>query len=123
AGAARAQDADRTVFETEDWGVAPYRCEVRASSSGWVASLSAGVVGQVVVDLGGGRRRKEDAVDPAVGVEIGVEVGDRVEGGQTWGTVLAATEAQAAAAAEALQRALVLSAEPVSPRPVVLKID
>ncbi|MFQ3588158.1 MAG: thymidine phosphorylase, partial [Fimbriimonadaceae bacterium] len=42
-----AQDADRTVFETEDWGVAPYRCEVRASSSGWVASLSAGVVGQV----------------------------------------------------------------------------
>lgn len=118
-----AQGGDRVVFETEDWAVAPCRKEIRSEGGGWVSRLSAGAVGQVVVDLGGGRRRKEDDVDPRVGVVLEVEVGDRVERGQTWATVLAATDAASEAAAAALGRAIALSDEPVAARPVVLATD
>ena len=118
-----AQGADLSVFETENWAVAPSRRELRTLTKGWVASLSAGVVGQAVADLGGGRRRKEDAVDPTVGVELAVEVGAFVEAGHVWATVLAACESDADLASRAVESALALSDEPVAPRPVVLKSD
>ena len=38
-------------------------------------------LGDVVVGLGGGRRAKEDAIDPAVGLEIHARIGDRLAAG------------------------------------------
>ena len=55
---------------------------VESERSGFVTGIDAYEVGEVVVLLGGGRQRKEDAVDPAVGVVLEKKRGDRVEVGE-----------------------------------------
>lgn len=77
-----AQGADLAVFENEDWCRAGNISELRSSRSGFIARIDARTVGQAVVDMGGGRKKKGDSIDPAVGVVLRVEVGDRVEAGE-----------------------------------------
>jgi pyrimidine-nucleoside phosphorylase len=60
----------------------PGRREVLAPRAGNLASVDAQAVGTAVVVLGGGRRKTEDKVDPAVGIEVLVRIGDRIERGQ-----------------------------------------
>ena len=57
------------------------KTEVQASTSGTIASLNALEMGRAANLLGAGRYTKEDAIDPAVGIELKCKVGDRVERG------------------------------------------
>jgi pyrimidine-nucleoside phosphorylase len=54
------------------------RVEVRTDVAGTVRRLDALLVGRGANALGAGRTKKEDAIDPAVGVEL-VKIGERVE--------------------------------------------
>jgi thymidine phosphorylase len=47
-----------------------------------VQDIDALALGLLAVDLGAGRKRAEDRVDPAVGIELGARVGDRVAKGE-----------------------------------------
>ena len=49
--------------------------------SGWVSKVDAETVGRAVIDLGGGRHRKEDDIDLSVGVKLHVQVGQKIETG------------------------------------------
>lgn len=60
---------------------APNRSPVLAERAGVVVSIDTEAVGWAALLLGAGRLRKEDDIDPAVGVEILRKVGDRVERG------------------------------------------
>ncbi|MCK5827347.1 thymidine phosphorylase, partial [Candidatus Bipolaricaulota bacterium] len=55
------------------------KVEARAKTSGTIASLNALQIGRAANLLGAGRYTKEDAIDPAVGIELKVKIGDRVE--------------------------------------------
>jgi thymidine phosphorylase len=77
-----AQGADLGVFESEDWCSAKDVSELRAEQSGWVSILDAQTIGQAVVDMGGGRKMREDYIDSSVGIVLHAAVGDRVEKGQ-----------------------------------------
>jgi pyrimidine-nucleoside phosphorylase len=79
---------------------APARVDVTAEEAGFVADVEPFALGQAVVALGGGRRRAEDRVDPAVGVLIRRRYGDRVERGDVLAEVLAADEAAGRQAAD-----------------------
>jgi thymidine phosphorylase len=72
---------------------APVRVDLPAPSSGFVLDVDPYLLGEAVVDLGGGRRRAEDRIDPAVGVLLHKRHGDRVERGEPLASVLAADEA------------------------------
>ncbi len=61
--------------------------EVVASRSGYVTRCDALTVGWAAVRLGAGRSRKEDRIDPAVGITLHAKVGDRVEAGSSLATV------------------------------------
>jgi len=76
-----AQGADLRVFESEDWCSATSVSELRADRSGWVSRADARTIGQAVVDMGGGRKTRDDEIDPAVGVVLHAEVGDWVQKG------------------------------------------
>jgi pyrimidine-nucleoside phosphorylase len=62
--------------------VAPVAGELVSPRGGWIKRLDAGRIGQAVVDMGGGRARKDDAIDHAVGIEVLAKVGDWVDPGQ-----------------------------------------
>jgi pyrimidine-nucleoside phosphorylase len=61
---------------------APHRHSIRADRSGRVAAIAADDIGVAALLLGAGRRRKEDPVDAAVGVELLRHVGDAVRAGE-----------------------------------------
>lgn len=69
----------------EDPGLLPrarFQKEFRALEDGVVESVDCEAVGLAVLVLGGGRRRKEDPVDPAVGLRVLAHRGDRVRRGE-----------------------------------------
>ncbi len=62
---------------------APIQVPVRAERSGVVGAIETRAMGELVVQLGGGRQRKESAVDPRIGIVLERKVGDAVEAGET----------------------------------------
>ena len=52
--------------------------DLASADSGYVAAIECEQIGTAGVLLGGGRAKKEDSVDPAVGIIIHKKLGDRV---------------------------------------------
>ncbi|MGH7922884.1 MAG: thymidine phosphorylase, partial [Candidatus Dormibacteraceae bacterium] len=61
--------------------VAPEVLTVTSPGDGWVRAVDALAVGTAVLDLGGGRRRKGDAIDHGVGVLVEAAPGQEVRRG------------------------------------------
>lgn len=55
------------------------KIEIYAEKGGYVQSVDAMKVARVVLALGGGRNKKEDAILPHVGLKLNVRRGDRIE--------------------------------------------
>lgn len=107
-------EAQGGVFDPARLPLAPVITELTAASAGWVSRVDARMVGQAVVDLGGGRQRKDDVIDPAVGVEVLVEVGDQVEVGQP------VLRVHSSGPPVSLESAVVVSPTPVDRVPLIL---
>ena len=80
----------RTVTEPGRLPDAPERVEVRAESDGRVLRVRPVELGYGVVELGGGRLRLGQEIDPRIGFVLDVEPGDSVSAGDRLGTVHAA---------------------------------
>ncbi|HEX5134281.1 MAG TPA: hypothetical protein VFW81_02715, partial [Thermoanaerobaculia bacterium] len=53
-----------------------------AARGGYIGSISTEKMGFLSIDIGCGRRRREDEIDPAAGFLVEKTVGDRVEAGE-----------------------------------------
>ncbi|MCU0830920.1 MAG: thymidine phosphorylase [Rhizobiaceae bacterium] len=100
---------------------APIIRDVPAPADGFVAGWQAREVGVTVLDLGGGRRRAEDAIDHSVGFDRIMPVGTPVSKGDPVARVHAASVEAAQAAARALLAALTIAEEPVNPPSAVIE--
>ena len=77
-----AQGGDPRVVDNPDLLPKASIVDVLASSeSGYISEINAEEFGLTSVLLGGGRSKKGDAVDPAVGIVLKAKVGDRVQVG------------------------------------------
>jgi thymidine phosphorylase len=85
---------------------APVRHAVHLERSGTVAAIDARALGLAVVGLGGGRQRVSDRIDPRVGLAEVRGVGEAVGSDAPLAIVHAATDSDAAAAAELLRKAV-----------------
>ena len=91
--------------------VAPVVREVVAARDGVVVRLGALAIGHAALELGAGRRTKEDSIDHAVGVVCRVKRGDSVSAGDVLAEVHARDDASASTAAEAVLAAYALGSE------------
>jgi pyrimidine-nucleoside phosphorylase len=91
--------------------------DVRADGSGYVAQLNALTVAQASLELGAGRARKTDPIDPAVGIVVHRKIGDQIKAGDVIFTIHADDESQLARAKTILQDAPVYRSRPVEPPP------
>ena len=74
------QGGDISYIEnTSKFEKAKYILPVTIEKSGIVKEVKAEEVGKLSVFLGGGRIRKEDKIDPAVGITLNKKVGNKVE--------------------------------------------
>ncbi len=100
--------------------VAPVQLPVLSLGDGYVESIDALEVGLAGVELGVGRARKEDKVDPAAGIVIEAPVGARVRAGEPVAIVHARSEDLVQKVMRRLQNAWRLSAHEVKRPPHVL---
>jgi pyrimidine-nucleoside phosphorylase len=103
-----------------DLTLAEPRQTITATQSGFAQQVSALRVGEAVLEMGGGRKKKTDVIDLTVGVVTLVQVGDKIEAGQPL-FHLHGNPDQCAAAAAVLQDAVTVVQAPVEPRPLILK--
>jgi pyrimidine-nucleoside phosphorylase len=94
--------------------VAPRAAVVTAPQDAWLAAVDGYQVGMTVVDLRGGRQRKEDPVDPSVGVRWLARIGQRVGRGEPVAEVLARPDAPLGGAVARLAGAVAWSDKPVA---------
>jgi len=94
---------------------------VRATRAGVVAVVDAGALGRAATVLGAGRLRKEDRVDPGVGLTLHAKQGARVSRGEALCTVRYTDEARLRAARPALDAAFRVGARAPAPGALVLE--
>ena len=116
-----AQGGDPRIVDDESLLPSPAHVwELTATREGIVTECDPLGIGNAVVRLGGGRERKEDVVDPAVGVTVLAKVGDHVSPGQPLALVGYNHEAQLDNAREVLESAWVVSDGPAPSRPLII---
>ena len=96
--------------------------EVPAPRSGYVAGIDARDIGLISMLLGGGRAKKGDVVDHAVGIVLQAKIGDQLEPGQPLLTIHANDSAKLEGARQRLLSAYTWSDEPLSPPPLIHQI-
>jgi len=97
--------------------------EILSPAKGYVAAIESETIGIAGVILGGGRERKEDSVDPSVGIVLYKKVGDAVGHGEPLATLYYNSESRAARARPLIEQSYRISeAPPASRRPLVLRV-
>jgi pyrimidine-nucleoside phosphorylase len=109
-------------FNDTTWLVqAPVQLELHAKTAGCIGKVDARTVGEIALDLGAGRREKDDVIDLSVGMVINVKVGDLVSENHLLATVHAATQEAGAAALVRLEHAIMIQTTPIPPRPILIR--
>jgi pyrimidine-nucleoside phosphorylase len=98
---------------------APVVVPIPADRDGYLAAVDAEALGRASGELGAGRKKKGDPIDPAVGIVFRPKVGDRIERGQELGSVHARGEDDASACLRRIAEAMTFGEEPVEPPPLV----
>ncbi len=94
---------------------------ITAEGSGWLAGVEAAALGWVAVDLGAGRRTRDEAIDHGAGLEVHARIGDRVDSGQPLATVLVGERPVDRDAVTArVRNAFEITDEPVEPPQLIL---
>jgi pyrimidine-nucleoside phosphorylase len=95
---------------------------VEADGEGFVSTLRALPVGTAALDLGAGRRAKDDAIDHAVGIVLLKKRGDSVARGEPIAEIHAHDDPSAHAAGERVRAAFELTEAQPDPTGVVLDV-
>ena len=96
---------------------------VASPGNGYVTSIACEAVGTACVILGGGREKKEDSVDPAVGMVLHKKVGDAVKAGEVLCTIHYNSESRAARAKKLIEESYrITDSLPAKPQPLVHRV-
>jgi pyrimidine-nucleoside phosphorylase len=101
---------------------APYQVSFEAKSAGFIETIDAYALGLVVNELGGGRQRKEDNIDMAVGVVLRRKVGDAVKPGDELLVVHARHREDIERLHNRIEQAVTLAPTPVDRPPLIFNI-
>jgi pyrimidine-nucleoside phosphorylase len=119
----RLQGGDATVVDApERLPRARHTFDVASVGQGYVIATECEQFGTVCVALGGGRAKKEDAIDPAVGLIVHKKVGDLVGRGETLCTLHYNDAERLDEARRLVETAYRFAPEPSSPRPLVRRV-
>ncbi len=110
----------RAIDDPKRLPQAQHTMTVSSEKTGFLTSLQCEQIGTACVILGGGRERKEDSVDPAVGIVLHKKVGDAVTRGEPVATIYYNGEARAARAKRLIEESYrIEDAPPFNKRPLI----
>jgi pyrimidine-nucleoside phosphorylase len=113
----------RVIDDPKRLPQAQHTTQTVSARAGYVSSMQCEQIGTACVILGGGREKKEDSVDPAVGIVLHKKVGDKVEAGEPLATIYYNAEAKAQHARRLIEQSCeITDAPPAHRRPLVHKV-
>jgi pyrimidine-nucleoside phosphorylase len=101
---------------------AKQKMDLLSTSDGFVGSMDCEEIGIACVVLGGGREKKEDAVDPAVGIVLQTKLGDPVAKNEPICTLHYNSESRAAHAKELLEASFKIQDTAPTPPPLIHRV-
>jgi pyrimidine-nucleoside phosphorylase len=114
---------ERVVDEPHRLPQARFHVDVPSENSGYVTGTNCEQFGIALAMLGGGREKKEDAIDHGVGLEFRKRIGDRVEKGEPLATIHYNADTKLAEAKRLIAGGYYLgAAAPREKRPLVRRI-
>lgn len=99
---------------------ARFNYPVTAGEEGYISAIRTRELGLLSVEIGGGRARKDDVIDPAVGFVLEKKVGDRVRPGDTLLVIHANTE-DIGGMKERVRKAFLITPEKPEMNPLIHK--
>ena len=111
----------RVVDDTGRLPKAKHRIDVLSPSSGYLTAINGEALGTALAILGGGREKKEDAIDHAVGLEFHKRIGDRIEKGRPILTIHYNDESRVAEARSMVVASYEIGPEPPPERPKLIR--
>ncbi|NLH62966.1 MAG: pyrimidine-nucleoside phosphorylase [Erysipelotrichaceae bacterium] len=108
-----------TVENMEKLVAVKQHIEVKADSDGYVSSMNAEKIGTAAQLLGAGRAKKEDTIDPAVGLVMRVRCGYAVKKGSTLCTLYVNDDTYLKDAEELLHAAIEITPEKGEIKPMI----
>jgi pyrimidine-nucleoside phosphorylase len=120
----RLQGGNADVMDNPDLlPQAQHKADIKSPVEGFVTAIMSEQIGTSGVLLGGGRARKEDSVDPAVGIIVHKKVGDRVSAGDALCTVHYNSAERFTNAAPLIEQSYTIAAAaPPQSRPLIHQI-
>ena len=102
---------------------ARFHLDIPSPQSGFLTAIACEQLGTALAMLGGGREKKEDKIDHAVGLEFHKRLGDRVENGEPLVTIHYNSDAKLAEAKALIECSYQLGMEaPQEKRPLVRRV-
>jgi pyrimidine-nucleoside phosphorylase len=96
--------------------------EITSPRAGYVTSIAAQDIGQASNMIGAGRERKEDDIDPAVGIILEVKTGEKVDAGSVLCRLYYTKEDRVEEAAEMVEDAFRISGQKPDERELILEV-
>ena len=96
--------------------------EVLSPRGGYITSIDAEDIGIASNMIGAGRDKKEDAIDPAVGIILEVKTGEKVDAGSVLCRIYYTKEDRVDEAAEMVEDAFRISAQKPEERELILEV-
>ncbi len=96
--------------------------EITSPRAGYVSAIEAEYIGLASSMIGAGRDRKEDTIDPAVGVILEVKTGQKVDAGAVLCRLYYTREDRLDEAAQLIEDAFRISAQPPEDRELILEV-
>src|SRR5437763_7770769 len=96
--------------------------EITSPRAGYVTAIDAEDIGSASGLMGAGRDRKEDKIDPAVGVILEAKVGDKVEAGSVLCRLYYTKEERVDEAADMVEGAFRISSQKPDSRELILEV-
>lgn len=119
----QSQGGDISYIENPDkFKKAEYVIPVTAEKSGYISAIDAKTIGEISVDLGAGRVKKEDSIDHAVGIILERKIADKVETGDIIAYVHANNEQVGQEAVQRIRETYEIVNQNVEPEKYILDI-
>lgn len=117
------QGGDISYIENlEKYSYPEYSFEIKSSRDGYVTSIDAFEIGMAALELGAGRVKVNDAIDPKAGIVLKKKIGYSVQMGEPLAVLYTDSEEKLSSAKDRCLRAFTTGAKKVQSPPLILSI-
>ncbi len=119
------QDGDSSLMDNPGkYPKTKHTFKVNAAQEGYLQAMNAYEIGMASVELGAGRRKKEDTIDPAAGLILNKKIGDHVKKGETIATGFTNNRQAIDTVTDSIRQAVSIGTEKPEPiRMITHKVD